>query len=64
MNRDLEDRSTPTASSERYMNTSERYMNAYERAHARAYMEQAMAPLPLANTEIAQFFRGWLERFW
>jgi len=25
------------------MNTSERYMNAYERAHARAYMEQAMA---------------------
>jgi len=43
MNRDLEDRSTPTASSERYMNTSERYMNAYERAHARAYMEQAMA---------------------
>ena len=26
-------------------------------------MEQAMAPLPLANTEIAQFFRAWLQTF-
>jgi len=26
-------------------------------------LEQAMAPLPTANTEIAQFFRRWLETF-
>ncbi|UFW84394.1 nuclear transport factor 2 family protein [Bradyrhizobium barranii] len=26
-------------------------------------MEQAMAPLPLANTEIVQFFREWLDTF-
>jgi len=36
MNRDCDDRGTPDAS-------SARYMNAYERAHARAYMDQAMA---------------------
>jgi ketosteroid isomerase-like protein len=26
-------------------------------------MEQAMAPLPLANTETVQFFRRWLDTF-
>jgi hypothetical protein len=26
-------------------------------------MEQAMAPLPLANTETVQFFREWLDTF-
>jgi len=26
-------------------------------------MEQAMDPLPTANTEITQFFRQWLETF-
>jgi hypothetical protein len=26
-------------------------------------MEQAMEPLPTANTEIRQFFRQWLETF-
>ena len=26
-------------------------------------MEQAMEPLPTANTEITQFFRQWLETF-
>ena len=36
MNRNLGKRAAPAESSERYMNT-------YERAHAREYMEQAMA---------------------
>ena len=36
MNRNLGKRAGPAES-------SARYMNAYERAHARAYMEQAMA---------------------
>lgn len=36
MNRNLGKRTAPAES-------SERYMNAYERAHAREYMEQAMA---------------------
>jgi ketosteroid isomerase-like protein len=29
----------------------------------RPNMEQAMAPLPVANTDIVQFFRAWLETF-
>ena len=29
----------------------------------RPNMEQAMDPLPTANTEITQFFRQWLETF-
>lgn len=36
MNRNLGKRASPAES-------SERYMNAYERAHAREYLEQAMA---------------------
>jgi len=36
MNRDLEKHAAPADS-------SERYMNAYERAHAREYMQQALA---------------------